>query len=83
MDFQSMMNQAAMGGGGGGSGAGAGGDTPQHDNAETIYISSLALLKVGANTQTEPKGGRDRWRLGTPRGSSTLTSPCALAPPFP
>lgn len=45
MDLQSMMGQAAMGGGG--PGAGAGGDTPQHDNAETIYISSLALLKVG------------------------------------
>ena len=39
-----MMNQASMGGGGGG--AGAGGDQPQHDNAEMIYISSLALLKV-------------------------------------
>lgn len=39
-----MINQASMGGGGPGSGAG--GDQPQHDNAEMIYISSLALLKV-------------------------------------
>lgn len=44
MDFQSMMNEASMGGGG--PGAGVGGDQPQHDNAEMIYISSLALLKV-------------------------------------
>jgi 26S proteasome regulatory subunit N11 len=40
-----MMDQASMGRGGG-PGAGAGGDQPQHDNAEMIYISSLALLKV-------------------------------------
>lgn len=53
-----MMNQAAMGGGGGGSGAGAGGDTPQHDNAETIYISSLALLKVGAKYTNGAPGGQ-------------------------
>lgn len=46
MDFQSMMSQASMGGGG--PGAGPGGDSPQHDNAEMIYISSLALLKVSA-----------------------------------
>ncbi|MCO5598835.1 hypothetical protein L7F22_052934 [Adiantum nelumboides] len=44
MDFQSMMNQASMGGGG--QGGGPGGDAPQHDNAEMIYISSLALLKM-------------------------------------
>jgi hypothetical protein len=47
MDFQSMMNQAAMGGGG--PGASAGGDQPQHDNAEMIYISSLSLLKVSVS----------------------------------
>lgn len=47
--FQSMMNQAAMGGG---QGAGAGGDAPQHDNAEMIYISSLALLKVRRRRKT-------------------------------
>jgi len=39
-----MMNQASMGGGG--QGGGPGGDAPQHDNAEMIYISSLALLKM-------------------------------------
>lgn len=39
-----MMNQASMGGGG--QGGGSGGDAPQHDNAEMIYISSLALLKM-------------------------------------
>ncbi|WFD30169.1 multicatalytic endopeptidase [Malassezia sp. CBS 17886] len=41
MDIQALMNQARMGG------AGAPpGDTPQQDNAETVYISSLALLKM-------------------------------------
>jgi 26S proteasome regulatory subunit N11 len=44
MDFSSMLQQARMGDIG--PGAGAGGDQPQHDNAEMIYISSLALLKV-------------------------------------
>lgn len=52
MDFQSMMNQAAMGDGG--PGAGSGGDAPQHDNAETIYISSLALLKVRHSSTLAP-----------------------------
>ena len=49
MDFQSMLSQASMGGAG--PGAGAGGDQPQHDNAEMIYISSLALLKVRLGCQ--------------------------------
>lgn len=38
--LQQMMGQ--MGGGG----AQPGADTPTADNAETVYISSLALLKV-------------------------------------
>lgn len=50
MDFGRLMRQAQMGGGGPGAGAGAGGDTPQNDNAETVYISSLALLKVSERT---------------------------------
>lgn len=44
MDFRSMMNQSSMGGGPGA--GGLRGDTPMNDNAEMIYISSLALLKV-------------------------------------
>src|SRR5689334_16287261 len=44
MDFQSMLQQARMGGG---PGAGAApGDAPQNDNAEMVYISSLALIKM-------------------------------------
>ncbi|SYW82374.1 related to RPN11 - 26S proteasome regulatory subunit [Ustilago bromivora] len=40
MDFQSMMQQTRMGAGG------APGDAPQNDNAEMVYISSLALIKM-------------------------------------
>ncbi|PKI85721.1 multicatalytic endopeptidase [Malassezia vespertilionis] len=41
MDFQSLVNQARAGSAGSPSG-----DVPQQDNAETVYISSLALLKM-------------------------------------
>ena len=42
MDIQALMNQARLG-----ASAGAPqGDVPQQDNAETVYISSLALLKM-------------------------------------
>ena len=41
--LQRLLNQGGMGGGGGGPGAG---DAPQQDTAETVYISSLALLKM-------------------------------------
>ncbi|SPO23017.1 probable RPN11 - 26S proteasome regulatory subunit [Ustilago trichophora] len=44
MDFQSMMQQARMGGGPGA--GGSPGDAPQNDNAEMVYISSLALIKM-------------------------------------
>lgn len=40
-----MMRQM-QGMGGGGSDAAPAGDSPQNDNAETVYISSLALLKM-------------------------------------
>ncbi len=39
-----MMQQARMGGGPGA--GGAPGDAPQNDNAEMVYISSLALIKM-------------------------------------
>ncbi|KAK4703037.1 26S proteasome regulatory subunit N11, partial [Phenoliferia sp. Uapishka_3] len=45
MDFRAIMEQLGGGGGGGGGQAPAG-DVPTNDNAETIYISSLALLKM-------------------------------------
>ncbi|WFD39588.1 multicatalytic endopeptidase [Malassezia japonica] len=41
MDIQALMNQARMG-----ASAAPPGDAPQQDNAETVYISSLALLKM-------------------------------------
>lgn len=44
MDFARMMRQAQ--GGGGTSSSSGNNDSPQNDNAETVYISSLALLKV-------------------------------------
>lgn len=43
MDLQALMNQARLGGVGGGTPPG---DMPQQDNSETVYISSLALLKM-------------------------------------
>ncbi|CCV00042.1 unnamed protein product [Malassezia sympodialis ATCC 42132] len=42
MDLSSMMNQMRAGG----PGSLPTGDVPQQDNAETVYISSLALLKM-------------------------------------
>ncbi|PWN25432.1 Mov34-domain-containing protein [Jaminaea rosea] len=45
MDIRQMMRQM-QGMGGGGSDAAPAGDSPQNDNAETVYISSLALLKM-------------------------------------
>lgn len=42
MDIQALMNQARMGA----APSGPARDVPQHDNAETVYISSLALLKM-------------------------------------
>ncbi|KOS14826.1 mov34-domain-containing protein [Malassezia pachydermatis] len=42
MDLQALMNQARVGA----SSTPASGDVPQQDNAETVYISSLALLKM-------------------------------------
>ena len=44
MDIRQMMRQ--MQGMGGGADAAPAGDSPQNDNAETVYISSLALLKM-------------------------------------
>jgi hypothetical protein len=41
--LQRLLNQGGMGGGGGGPAAG---DAPQQDTAETVYVSSLALLKM-------------------------------------
>ena len=49
MDFSRMMRQAQAGMGGGDRTVGQ--DTPQTDNAETVYISSLALLKVSSSGQ--------------------------------
>ncbi|WFD33679.1 multicatalytic endopeptidase [Malassezia cuniculi] len=42
MDLQALMSQARMGAASNGPAR----DVPQHDNAETVYISSLALLKM-------------------------------------
>lgn len=44
-----MYNRAQMSGGGP---AGMPGDAPQNDNAEMVYISSLALLKVSVGGVT-------------------------------
>lgn len=41
MDIQALMNQARMG-----APSAPQGDIPQQDNSETVYISSLALLKM-------------------------------------
>ena len=46
MDAQLRQMLGQLGGGGG---AAPGGDQPTNDNAETIHISSLALLKVSAS----------------------------------
>jgi len=40
------LGGAGLGGMGGAGGAGQAGDTPMNDTAETVYISSLALLKM-------------------------------------
>lgn len=44
MDRQLQQMMEGMSGGGGGGGVAP--DMPTNDNAETVYISSLALLKV-------------------------------------
>ncbi|GAA94373.1 uncharacterized protein L969DRAFT_19462 [Mixia osmundae IAM 14324] len=43
MDFASMLGQM---GGGGGANSAQSGDSPANDNAEMVYISSLALIKM-------------------------------------
>lgn len=48
MDFGRLMRQAQLARGAGDAQPGA--DTPQNDNAETVYISSLSLLKVSTRT---------------------------------
>jgi hypothetical protein len=46
MDQQLQRLMGQLGAGGGGSQQGPAADMPTNDNSETIYISSLALLKV-------------------------------------
>ncbi|KAM0749279.1 putative RPN11-26S proteasome regulatory subunit [Meredithblackwellia eburnea MCA 4105] len=46
MDFRQLLGQAGLGGPGQGGPPQPGADHPTNDNAETIYISSLALLKM-------------------------------------
>ncbi len=71
MDPMAMLRQLGMGGmGGGGDEAG---DVPVPDTAETIYISSLALLKMLKHGACAAGFGRMRegWQ-----GSCFARSPC-------
>lgn len=57
MDRQ--LQQMMEGMGGGASSGGVAPDMPTNDNAETVYISSLALLKVRIHSN---RSSRDRAR---------------------
>lgn len=63
MDIQRLMNSIG-GGGGGAGGESLAADAPTNDNAETIHISSLALLKVNLTPLSWARGGglwASRW----------------------
>jgi 26S proteasome regulatory subunit N11 len=57
VDPAQLRNIAAQFGGGGAQG-GVAGDIPTNDNAETVHISSLALLKVRSSCLLSKSGHR-------------------------
>jgi hypothetical protein len=80
---QQLMRQLGMGG------AGVGADVPVVDTAETVYISSLALLKMlkhGACARGVGAlgGPHSRWRAGVPPPPRPPPlTPCAAPYPRP
>jgi hypothetical protein len=77
MDLRRLLGQMNMGG----AAAGPAGDTPMVDTAETVHVSSLALLKMLKHGMflTPPKAGRKYFSSPTGRdGFHELLEPWFL-----